>query len=75
MAEGETITVFYERFAVGSIHLSVRGDLSFEYDPRWLETRGNFPLSVTLPLRGAYRPPTRSPFCAKSAATLPVPFR
>ena len=58
MAEGETITVFYERFAVGSIHLSVRGDLSFEYDPRWLETRGNFPLSVTLPLRAGRFPDT-----------------
>lgn len=51
MAGGETITVFYERFALGSIHLSARGELFFEYDPRWLETRGNFPLSVTLPLQ------------------------
>ncbi|MFC3612918.1 type II toxin-antitoxin system HipA family toxin [Lutimaribacter marinistellae] len=51
MAARETITVFYERFAVGSIHLSATGELSFEYDPRWLGTRGNFPLSVTLPLQ------------------------
>lgn len=51
MAESEAITVFYEKFAIGSIHLSARGELSFEYDPRWLRTRGNFPLSVTLPLQ------------------------
>lgn len=51
MAEGETITVFYEKFAVGSLNLSPRGDLSFEYDSRWLGTRNNFPLSLTLPLQ------------------------
>ncbi|MBU3000887.1 type II toxin-antitoxin system HipA family toxin [Roseovarius nubinhibens] len=51
MSEGETIAVFYEKFAVGHVHLSASGALSFAYDPRWLATRGNFPLSLTLPLR------------------------
>lgn len=51
MAGSETIIVFYEKFAIGSINLSASGELSFEYDSRWLGTRGNFPLSLTLPLQ------------------------
>jgi len=56
MTAVETVTLFYERFAVGYIHLTARGQLAFEYDQRWLDTAGNFPLSVTLPLRAGRFP-------------------
>lgn len=52
----EAVILFYERFAVGYIHLTARGQLAFEYDQRWLDTAGNFPLSVTLPLRAGRFP-------------------
>jgi len=52
----ETVTVYYETFALGYIHLSERGDLSFEYDKRWLETAARFPLSTTLPLQAGRFP-------------------
>lgn len=51
MAGSETIIVFYEKFSIGRINLSASGEFSFEYDSRWLGTRGNFPLSLTLPLQ------------------------
>ena len=51
MAASEEIEVYYEKFVVGRITLHDKERLSFAYDPRWLATSGNFPLSVTLPLQ------------------------
>ncbi len=50
MAVGEEIEVYYEKFVVGRIKLHDKERIGFAYDPRWLATSGNFPLSVTLPL-------------------------
>ena len=47
----KSVTIFYETFSVGYIHLKDQGKLSFEYEQKWLNTTGNFPLSTTLPLR------------------------
>ena len=50
MAVSEETEVYYERFVVGRISVHDQERLGFTYDPRWLATDGNFPLSVTLPL-------------------------
>lgn len=50
MAVIDSVEVFYEQFVVGVISIHDNGALSFAYDPRWLDTDGAFPLSVTLPL-------------------------
>jgi serine/threonine-protein kinase HipA len=50
MAIIDTTDIFYEQFAVGNLRVHDDGSLTFGYDPRWLATTGNFPLSVTLPL-------------------------
>ena len=50
MAVIDSVEVFYEQFVVGVISIHDTGALSFAYDPRWLDTDGAFPLSVTLPL-------------------------
>lgn len=50
MAVVDRVEVFYEQFVVGVTSVHDTGALSFVYDPRWLETIGAFPLSVTLPL-------------------------
>lgn len=47
----EEVRIYYEEFTVGQIVIHDDGSLRFLYDPRWLATNGNFPLSVTLPLR------------------------
>lgn len=53
MVSGERIGVFYEKFSVGHISLGPQQQVGFTYDPRWLATKGNFPLSVTMPLGAA----------------------
>ncbi|MEH6524159.1 type II toxin-antitoxin system HipA family toxin [Sulfitobacter sp.] len=50
MAVTDRVTVYYERFSVGDIEVHDDGGLSFQYDHRWLVTKANFPLSVTMPL-------------------------
>lgn len=45
-----TVRVFYDSFTIGEISVDAAGDLSFQYDPKWLATKGAFPLSVTMPL-------------------------
>lgn len=50
MAVIDQVSVYYERFDVGQIEVHDDGGLSFSYAPRWLATKGNFPLSVTMPL-------------------------
>ena len=65
MAELEQVIVYYEGFEVGQITVFPQGKLGFQYYPRWLETRGNFPLSVTLPLdHEEYGDETISPWLA-----------
>lgn len=51
MAGGEVIDVYYESFVLGRIAVRAAGAIGFSYDLRWLATSGNFPLSVTMPLR------------------------
>ena len=46
----DQLNIFYEQFVVGTVDVHGDGQLSFAYDPRWLATKGNFPLSVTMPL-------------------------
>jgi serine/threonine-protein kinase HipA len=50
MAVREEVEVYYERFIIGRITVHDKERLGFTYDPRWLATTGNFPLSVTIPL-------------------------
>jgi len=51
MAVREEIEVYYERFVIGRIAVHDEERISFTYDQRWLATSGNFPLSITIPLR------------------------
>ena len=50
MADSRDIKVFYERFVVGNVSVHKGERIGFTYDPRWLATNGNFPLSLTMPL-------------------------
>jgi len=50
MVDETSVTVYYEQFAIGSIAVTTNGQLGFQYDSRWLDTKGSFPLSVTMPL-------------------------
>ena len=50
MAVTEEIEVYYDRFVVGRIVVHDQQRIGFAYDSKWLDTSGNFPLSVTLPL-------------------------
>ncbi len=45
----ETVPLFHGKFTVGQVNIHADGGLSFRYDPGWLETEGNFALSVTMP--------------------------
>ena len=49
MVDETSVTVYYEQFAIGSIAVTTTGQLGFQYDARWLDTKGSFPLSVTMP--------------------------
>lgn len=51
MAIVDSVPVYYEAFLVGTISVMDQGQMSFTYDPRWLATKGAFPLSVTMPLQ------------------------
>lgn len=44
------IKIYYDKYVVGRISIHDPRRAGFRYDPRWLETNNNFPLSVTLPL-------------------------
>ncbi len=44
------LPVFFEQRLVGSIELDTRQS-GFSYDRRWIETRGAFPISTTMPLK------------------------
>lgn len=50
MAEADILPVYYESFTVGQVSVAASGALTFQYDPRWVATKGSFPLSVTMPL-------------------------
>ena len=54
MADETRVPVYYEQFQIGSILVNATGQLGFQYDARWLDTKGSFPLSVTMPLSGAW---------------------
>jgi serine/threonine-protein kinase HipA len=60
-----TIAVYYEGFAIGEIVVEDSGTTRFHYDPRWLATKGSFPISVTMPLgKAEYRHDTVLPWLA-----------
>ncbi len=46
----DTVAIFYGKFEVGQITVEDNGKLSFDYDPHWIQTKGNFPLSTTMPI-------------------------
>lgn len=53
MSDETSVTVYYEQFAIGSITATSAGQLGFQYNTRWLDTKGRFPLSVNIPLSDA----------------------
>ncbi len=50
MAVGEEIKVYYDEFVVGRILVHDPQRIGFAYDTKWLDTTGNFSLSVKMPL-------------------------
>jgi len=44
------LPVYFEQRLVGTIEVR-RGGPSFSYDPKWIATKGAFPISTTMPLR------------------------
>lgn len=56
MSVTDQVHVFYENFVLGQISVHEDGRLGFEYDPKWLETSGNFPLSLMIPLKAGEFP-------------------
>jgi serine/threonine-protein kinase HipA len=58
------LSVFFEQRLVGTIEVDRRGP-GFSYDRRWIDTRGAFPISTTMPLRaGRVAPDTFLPWAA-----------
>ena len=53
MEVSDQVEVHYGERVVGQIALLTSGRIEFRYDATWLESEGNFPLSVTLPLGSA----------------------
>ena len=49
MVDEETIEVYHETRTVGRIEVHPDGP-TFTYDPRWISTRGAFPISALMPL-------------------------
>ena len=45
--------VFYDSFQVGIVSTPYQEEISFRYTERWLATKGNFPISLTMPLLDA----------------------
>lgn len=46
-----SVPIWFDDLSVGQVEVAADGSLSLQYDNRWLQTAGAFPLSVTLPLR------------------------
>lgn len=44
------VPVWFDKLHVGDIEVGGDGNLGFEYTQSWIETRGAFPLSVTMPV-------------------------
>jgi serine/threonine-protein kinase HipA len=44
------LPIYFEQRLVGTVNIGARGP-SFSYDRRWIDTRGAFPISTTMPLR------------------------
>jgi serine/threonine-protein kinase HipA len=45
-----TLSVYFEQRRVGTIDIDKNGP-GFTYDPSWVDLRGAFPISITMPLR------------------------
>jgi serine/threonine-protein kinase HipA len=63
-----SLPVYYERRLFGMIEVGADGP-SFVYDPKWLSTRGAFPLSIMMPL--SPRPFSASVFLPWATNLLP----
>jgi serine/threonine-protein kinase HipA len=63
-----SLSVYYETRLVGIIEVGADGP-SFVYDPKWLSTRGAFPLSIMMPL--SPRPFSASVFLPWATNLLP----
>jgi len=46
----DRLEVFYETFRVGTVEADPLGAVAFHYEPKWLATRGAFPVSTALPM-------------------------
>jgi serine/threonine-protein kinase HipA len=58
------LPAYFEQRLIGTITVSSNGS-SFTYDRHWLDTRGAFPISTTMPLReGRYAPHVFQPWAA-----------
>ena len=61
----QRVPVFFDGFELGAITVGETGALGFEYGRDWLDTRGAFPLSTTIPLRpGPHTPEITEPWLA-----------
>ena len=47
-----TLRVYFEQRLIGTIEVDKRGP-GFTYDSSWIELRGAFPISITMPLKSA----------------------
>jgi HipA-like protein len=55
-----TLPVYFEQRRVGTIEV-YKGGPTFTYDPNWIQLRGAFPTSVTMPL---------GPHCSRHLSTM-----
>lgn len=44
------LPIYFEQRLVGTVSVGTSGP-SFNYDRRWIDTKGAFPISTTMPLR------------------------
>jgi serine/threonine-protein kinase HipA len=69
MVDNGTIEVYYETRVVGRIEVHPDGP-TFTYDPRWISTRGAFPISALMPLsRNRVAPAQFLPWAANLLGT------
>ena len=51
MIDPDGLNVWCGQDLVGYLQRNSQGRISFEYEPKWLDSPNNFPVSITLPLR------------------------
>lgn len=61
----QTVPVWFGELHLGDVNVAADGALGFDYSDGWRETRGAFPLSVTMPLHaGPFHSDAISPWLA-----------